>query len=104
VGGGFRIEAFPLLPLVPKLGDLALFTQLGIGSTTLHTKLPGNYPDADGAQSFLGVGTFYEWSFFKALGGHVAGGPSLEYDVITTPSIERHGGLLSFRIAYYGGL
>jgi len=104
VGGGFRIEAFPLLSLVPILADLAVFTQLGIGSTTLHTKLPGNYPDADGAQSYLGAGAFYEWSLFKALGGHVSGGPSIEYDVITTPSIERHGALLGLRAAFYGGL
>jgi hypothetical protein len=104
VGGGFRIEAFPLLTLVPKLADLAVFTQLGIGSTTLATKLPGNFPSADGAQSYLSAGVFYEWSLFKALGGHVAGGPSLEYDVTTTPSIERHGALLGGRIAFYGGL
>jgi hypothetical protein len=104
VAGGFRLEVFPLLSLVPKLGDLALFTQLGIGSTTLHTKLAGDYPDADGAQSFLSAGVFYEWSLFKALGGHVSGGPSIEYDVTTTPSIERHGALLGLRAAFYGGL
>jgi hypothetical protein len=104
LGGGFRIEAFPLISLFPKLGDLAVFTQLGIGSTTLHTKLPGNYPDADGAQSYLSIGAFYEWSLFKALGGHIAGGPSIEYDVITTPSIERHAAVAGLRVAYYGGL
>jgi hypothetical protein len=103
-GGGFRIEVFPFVVLVPKLGDLGVFTQLGIGSTTLRTKLPGDYPEADGAQSFLGAGVFYEWPLFKMLGGHIAGGPSLEYDVITTPSIERHGALLGLRAAYYGGL
>jgi hypothetical protein len=104
LGGGFRIEAFPLVSLYPKLGDLGVMTQLGIGSTTLRTKLPGNYPDADGAQSFLSIGVFYEWPLFKGLGGHFAGGPSLEYDVITTPSIERHAALLGFRAVYYGCL
>ncbi len=102
-GGGFRVEAFPLLRLVPALADLGVFTQLGIGATTLHVKVPGNYPDADGAQSFIGAGVFYEWSLVKLLGGHLATGPALEYDVTTSRSIERHGALLGGRFVFYGG-
>jgi hypothetical protein len=102
-GVGFRIEAFPLGGLVPKLADLGAFTQLGLGSTTLRTKLPGNYPSADGAQSFLGAGLFYEALTPKLLGGHIAVGPSVEYDVITSPAVERHGALAGVRAVFYGG-
>jgi hypothetical protein len=103
-GGGFRVEAFPLYRLVPKLSDLAVFTQLGVGSTTLRTKLAGNYPDADGVQSFLGIGVLHEFSLTKLFGGHIALAPTLEYDVITARSIERHGALLGARLAFYGGI
>jgi len=102
-GVGFRVEAFPLYKLVPSLADLGVYTQLGIGSTTLTTKLPGNYPGADGAQSFLGAGAFYELLTPKLLGGHLAAGPSLEYDVITSRATERHGALAGARIVFYGG-
>ncbi len=102
-GGGFRVEAFPLYRLVPPLADLGVFTQLGLGATTLKTKRPGNYPEADGAQSFLGVGAFYEAWTPKLLGGHAAAGPTVEYDVITSRAIERHGALAGLRIVFYGG-
>lgn len=103
VGGGFRVEAFPLYQLVPKLADLGVFSQLGIGSTTLRTKLPGNYPTADGAQSYLGAGAFFEAWNPKVFGGHFALGPTIEYDVITARAIERHGALAGLRVVFYGG-
>ena len=103
-GGGFRVEAFPLYGVFPKLRDLGVFTQLGVGSATLETKLPGKYPTADGAQSCIGAGVFYEFSLFKLIGGHVATGPSLEYDAIFARSIERHSALLGGRFIFYGGI
>jgi hypothetical protein len=100
--GGFRVEGFPLYSLFPALRDLALFSQLGIGSATLDAKR-GDYPGADGVQSFIGAGAFYEWCIGKALGGHFAFGPSAEYDAIFSRSIERHGALFGARVVWYGG-
>ncbi len=103
-GGGFRVEAFPLYRLYPKLRDLGVFAQVGLGSATLATKRPGNYPTADGTQSFVGIGAFYEFAIAKVLGGHFAAGPSLEYDAIFARSIERHSALLGGRFVFYGGM
>ena len=100
--GGFRVEMFPLVSLFPKLADLAVFSHFGIGGATLDAKR-GAYPGADGVQSFLGAGAFYEFSIGKALGGHFAVGPSLEYDAIFSRSLERHGMLLGGRFVWYGG-
>ena len=101
-GGGFRLEVFPLISLVPTLKDLALFTQLGIGSTQLNVT-HGLYPEANGIQSFIGGGAFYEWKLFSMLKGHVSAGPSFEVDSIFSRSIERHSSTLGARIAFYGG-
>jgi hypothetical protein len=103
-GGGLRVEAFPLYQLVPSLRDLGVVAQFGLGSAKLSTKRPGNYPTADGVQSFLGAGVFYEWSIAKALGGHFAGGPSAEYDVITAWSIGRNAFVAGGRFVFYGGM
>jgi hypothetical protein len=102
-GGGFRLEVFPLFTLVPSLKDLGVLASLGLGSSKLVSK-DGSSAGADGVQSFLGTGVFYEWSLFHALGGHVALGPSLDYDAVVTRSIT--SGALSggFRLAFYGGL
>jgi hypothetical protein len=86
------------------VANLGVYTQLGVGATKLHAKIPGDFPDADGAQSFLGIGAFHEWPIAKVLGGHIAGGPTFEYDVITSRPIERHGAMLGARIAFYGGI
>jgi hypothetical protein len=83
---------------------LGLSAQFGVGSAKLMTKLPGHYPSADGVQSFLGLGAFYEWSIAKAIGGHFAGGPSVEYDVITAQSIGRNAFVAGGRFVFYGGM
>lgn len=101
-GVGFRLEVFPLYHLVPTLKDLGVQTQLGVGFTSLQAN--GNYPGADGTQSFLGLGAFYEWKLAKLLGGHVAGGPTVEYDAIVAQSIERHTGMIGARLVFYGGI
>lgn len=100
-GIGFRVEAFPLLRLIPSLADTSVYTQLGIGTTELRAK--GPYPSADGTQSFFGLGLHHEFRWFRALGGHVSGGPYAEYDVIVSQSVERHWGAVGLRVAWYGG-
>ncbi len=102
-GVGFRLELFPLYRLYPTLRDLGVSTQLGVGNATLTSTLPGSRPSSSGSQSFVGAGLFYELRLFSLLGGHVAAGPSLDYDVISAPSIERNGAVLSARFAFYGG-
>jgi hypothetical protein len=101
-GLGFRVEAFPLVHLVPALADTAIFSQLGIGSTEAKRK-DGDFPSADGAQSFLGVGLHHEFRLFKMLGGHAAAGPYVEYDAIWATSAERHWASTGLRLAWYGG-
>jgi hypothetical protein len=100
-GFGFRGEVFPLVKLVPKLADAAVYAQLGVGSTELRAK--GPYPSADGTQSFLGIGLHHEWRLARLLGGHAALGPEIEYDVIRAESIERHWLTIGLRVAWYGG-
>ncbi len=101
-GGGVRVEVFPFGGIAPRLKNLGLLGQAGLGVSKLHEKA-GIYPDANGSQSFLSAGVFYEIPLFKMIGGHVALGPSLEYDAIFTPSIERHSAMLGARLAFYGG-
>jgi hypothetical protein len=101
-GGGFRLEGFPLVGLVPKLQGLGLLAQLGIGGGSLSATGPSG-AGSDGTQSFVGGGAFYEWSFGHVLGGHLGAGPSLEYDAIFSRSFEQHGLVASARIVFYGG-
>jgi hypothetical protein len=102
-GIGFRLELFPLYAVHPSLRDLGVFTSLGVGSATLTDKQPGEHPNASGSQSFIGAGVFYELRLTKVGGIHIAGGPSLEYDTINSPSIEQHGAVLGIRFVFYGG-
>jgi hypothetical protein len=101
VGVGFRGEVFPLLRLFPRLADSSIYGQVGVGSTELQAK--GNFPSADGTQSFVGIGLHHEFRFFRLAGGHVSGGPYVEYDAIFAHTAERHWASLGFRIAWYGG-
>ncbi len=100
-GGGFRVEVFPLFALGRGFRDLGVFGQFGIGSTALEHKSTGI--TSNGLESFLGAGVFYEFWLFRALGGHFALGPSLEYDAVVTEPMERHGALLGARFLWYGG-
>ncbi len=98
---GFRAEVFPLVRLFPRLADISVYGQAGIGGTELQAK--GPFPSADGSQSFAGLGVHHEFRLFRMLGGHLAGGPYAEYDAIFTTSAERHWGAVGFRCAWYGG-
>lgn len=101
-GVGFRIEAFPLVSLVPSLHNLAVFANLGVGTGNLTSVAP-NLPEANGTSSFGGIGIFHEWAFAHVLGGHLAAGPALEFDAIWSQPFEQHGLVASGRIAFYGG-
>jgi hypothetical protein len=100
--GGLRIEVFPLVDLHPRWNGLALLAQFGIGGGSLVSNR-ADLPQAQGTQSFVGAGAFYEWSFWRGPGGHFAGGPSLEYDAIWSQAFERHGLVASARVVFYGG-
>lgn len=101
-GAGLRVEAFPLIALYPPLAGLGLLGKFGIGGAKLTSSNPA-LPEANGVQSFLGGGAFYEWSFGKLFGGHFGLGPSLEYDVIWSRPFEQNSLLASLRIVFYGG-
>jgi hypothetical protein len=99
-GIGFRVEAFPLVAFYPPLEGLGFFGQFGIGVGKLTT---ASRPEAEGTQSTLGTGAFYEWSLGHFLGGHLGIGPSLEYDALWSQPFEEHGFLASGRVVFYGG-
>jgi hypothetical protein len=101
-GGGLRVETFPLIRLYPRLSGLGLLGNFGVGTAKLTSKNPA-VPEANGTQSYLGAGAFYEWAFGSLFGGHFAFGPSLEYDAIFSRPFERHGLVASARIVFYGG-
>jgi hypothetical protein len=101
-GGGLRVEAFPLVHLVPALSGLGLMANFGIGGASLQSSNPAR-PESNGTQSYLGAGAFYEWAFGHMFGGHFAVGPNLEYDAMWSQPFERHGLIASVRIVFYGG-
>lgn len=100
--GGLRLEAFPLFTLVPRLRDLGLSAQFGLGQATLDAKR-GTYGGADGVQSFVGFAVFHEWRLLDALGGHMTFAPALEYAAVLSRSLDRHSVNLGLRVAFYGG-
>jgi len=101
-GVGLRVETFPLIVVAPQLQGLGVFTEFGLGSARLTTE-PGAQIEAQGTQSFIGVGAFYEWSFGHFLGGHFGIGPSLEYDTAFSRPFDENGLVASARIVFYGG-
>jgi hypothetical protein len=111
VGGGLRLETFPLTVVFPKLAGLAglaglgALAQFGIGSGKLEATSPtlAGAPPAEGTQSFADVGVLYEWAFGHLFGGHFAAGPVVEYQAIWSRPFERHGLVGSARVAFYGG-
>jgi hypothetical protein len=101
VGFGVRVEAFPLISVEPRLKGLAAFAEFGLGSGIL--KAINGPTEAQGTQSFIGVGTFYEWSFGHFLGGHFGAGPSVEYDAMFSRPYNEGGVIASGRMVFYGG-
>lgn len=101
-GGGFRLEVYPLVGWLPALQGLGILANLGIGSGKLTSRHPG-LNEADGTQSFGGVGVFHEWGFGYTRAGHLAVGPALEFDAIWSQPFEQHGLVASARLAFYSG-
>jgi hypothetical protein len=101
-GGGFRVDLFPLYRLYPKLRDLGVYGQFGVGTSTLSPN-SGTRESAVGTESLLGGGVFYEFFLGRGLGGHFAAGPTFEYDAEITQSNQRYGALFGGRVAFYTG-
>lgn len=100
-GGGFRVEAFPLYAVSPRLRDLGLSLQLGVGTAVADKK--DKSLSVDGTESFIGGGPLWEISHNKLIGLNATTGISLEYQFVTSQSIASHGVMLGARIAFYGG-
>lgn len=101
LGVGFRGDLYPFVRIAPVLADLAIYGQVGFGKTELRYK--GPYPVAEGAQSFYGLGVHHELLRMKALGGHFAAGPHLEWDLVDSQTATRTWATAGFRLAFFGG-
>lgn len=102
-GGGLRIDAFPLWSVRPWLRDLAAFAELGVGGATLRAK-HGDSPGAQGVESYVGLGLFYELRLVRRmLGGHMIWGPFLEGQLATSRPATSRGVFAGVRFAFYGG-
>ncbi len=99
-GGGFRVELFPLYGVSPALRDLALYGQFGVGTSTL-VPTSGSQAPANGTESFVGGGLFYEIALGKAGHGHFAAGPLFEVDAQLTQANQRVSAMAGGRIAFY---
>jgi hypothetical protein len=100
-GIGLRVDAFPLISLVPSLSGLGFFSQFGVGSGELENT--SGAEAAKGTQSYIGVGVFHEWPFGHVLGGHFAAGPSVEYDAMWSRPFQETGLVAAARMVFYGG-
>lgn len=101
-GGGFRVEVFPVGWLVPALRDLGFIGMFGIGGGNLLANV-GNYPGAEGVQSYIGTGAFYEWMILHPGRTRWVVGPSVEYQIVTSRSFERSAVMFGLRFALYSG-
>lgn len=99
--GGFRVEAFPLYHVSPKLRDLGLVAQLGVGHAVADKK-DGSL-SVDGTESMLGAGVLYELARPRFIGLRVTPGLFAEYQYVSSASIDSHGVIVGARIAFYGG-
>jgi hypothetical protein len=99
-GFGMRIDAFPLLTLYPKLHDLGLFLETGIGTASLNPK-EGNYPSSDGTQTYLATGVFYELTIAQFRSSHFALAPEIKYAHIDSTSLLTDSASVGLRLAFY---
>ncbi len=105
-GFGMRVDLFPLAMCdcsKPWMKDIGFASRFGIGSVLLTPKNDVNNKLADGTQSFISEGIFYDAKVVRMLGGHLSMGPELDYAVSTSIPAEEHGATLSLRIVFYGG-
>jgi hypothetical protein len=100
-GGGFRMEAFPLFHVAPQLRNFGFIAQVGVGGAIADKKM--TLLSVDGTQSFLGAGALYEFKHGHFIGLHSTIGVELEYQYVTSQSIDSHGVFAAARFAFYGG-
>lgn len=98
-GGGLRLEGFPLYASRYWARDFGLCARFGVGSTSLTQT--GNVV-AEGTQSFVAFGGFYEVRLVDQPGGVLALGPSVELEHVSSSSAYSLGALVGLRIAFYG--
>lgn len=101
-GVGLRLEGYPLLSLSRALSALSVFGQFGIGFSELRYKKDA-LPKAEGSESLVGVGASYEFRIAKLFSGHMAVGPTVEYNLTFTRSFQRDTGVFGLRLVAYGG-
>jgi hypothetical protein len=99
-GFGMRIDAFPLVRWYPRLHDLGIFLETGIGTASLNPKV-GNYPTSDGTQTYLATGLFYEITVAKWRSSHLALAPEAKYAHIDSTSLLTDSASLGLRLAFY---
>jgi len=105
-GFGLRVDLYPFAVckcFKPFMRDLGLVEELGIGSVRLTPKEDTGKILADGTQSFLSTGFFYDLKVAHLLGGHLSLGPEIDYTVVSTTTAESHGAAVAFRVAFNGG-
>jgi hypothetical protein len=102
MGGGFRVEAFPLFYVHKALRDLGVMAQFGIGGGSLDAK-HGAYPGAAGVQSYVSAGLFYEWHFLYLGHTHFALAPTVQVDFIGSQPFDRPSVLFGARLSWYSG-
>ncbi len=95
-GGGLRVDLFPFVHAVPKLADLGFAGSFGVGSTYAKVKKAGEYPDAAGTQSFVGLAAFWEHRI-----GPLGIGPELRVDYVPSTYADGLSAALSVRISGY---
>jgi hypothetical protein len=105
-GFGLRVDLFPAAMCdctKPWMKDIGFASRFGIGSVALTPKNDTGLKLADGTQSFISEGIFYDAKVVRMLGGHLSIGPELDYAVSTSIPAEEHGATISLRIVFYGG-
>lgn len=95
-GGGLRVDLFPFVRAVPKLADVGFAGSFGVGSTYAKVKKAGDYPDAAGTQSFVGVAAFWEHRI-----GPLGIGPEFRVDYVPSTYADGLSAALSIRISGY---
>jgi hypothetical protein len=102
-GGAFiiHVEAFPLFRLGGRYRDLGVFTDVGVGGSTIKNKA-GTTKAEGGAMSNAGLGVVWEAWRWKFL-GHLAAGPFASFDYASSSSLSSYVGTVGLRIVYYGG-
>ncbi|MEO8875761.1 MAG: hypothetical protein ABI461_09260 [Polyangiaceae bacterium] len=105
-GLGLRLDLYPFAVckcFKPFMRDLGLVEEFGIGGVQLTPKNDDKKILAEGTQTFINTGFFYDMKVAKLLGGHLSLGPEIDYTVVSTTTAEAHGLGVAFRVAFNGG-